>query len=91
MKTSNLPSLRVDPELRAAAESVLVEGESLSAFMEVAIREGVERRRMRQEFLQRGLLGAERARQTGEYYSSEQVLDELRAAVEARRRELKLA
>ena len=89
MKSSNLPSLRVAPELRAAAESVLAEGESLSAFMETAIREGIDRRRVRQEFLDRGLRAAEEARRTGEYYSSQQVFDELRAMVEARRRELK--
>jgi hypothetical protein len=34
MKTATIPSLCVDPELRAAAESVLKEGETLSAFVE---------------------------------------------------------
>ena len=29
MKTATIPSLRVDPELRSAAEDVLVEGEAL--------------------------------------------------------------
>jgi len=33
VKTSTLPSLRVEPELREAAEQVLQEGESLSAFV----------------------------------------------------------
>ncbi len=34
MKSASLPSLRVDPELRQAAERVLREGESLSNFMD---------------------------------------------------------
>ncbi|MBB4274449.1 YlcI/YnfO family protein [Rhizobium mongolense] len=34
MKTASLPSLRFDPELRAAAESVLEVEETLSAFLE---------------------------------------------------------
>ena len=37
MKTSTIPSLRVDPQLRLAAESVLRDGESLSGFVEQAI------------------------------------------------------
>ena len=32
MKTATFPSLRVEPELREAAESVLEEGETLSGF-----------------------------------------------------------
>ena len=31
MKTATLPSLRVEPELRQAAEAMLQQGESLSA------------------------------------------------------------
>ncbi len=34
MKTASIPSLRVEPELRRAAEAVLHEGESLSSFLE---------------------------------------------------------
>lgn len=80
MKTATIPSLRVTPELRAAAESLLVEGETLSGFVEQSIRESVERRRARQAFLARGLAAREEARTSGEYYPAEQVhaeLDEL--------------
>ena len=38
MKTASLPSLRVDPQLRRDTESVLNEGESLSQFIEEAVR-----------------------------------------------------
>lgn len=44
MKTSTIPSLRVDPELRAAAESVLEGGETLSSFVEHSLRVKIERR-----------------------------------------------
>ena len=47
MKTSTLPSVRVEPELREAAESVLQEGETLSGFIEASVRETIERRRVR--------------------------------------------
>jgi predicted transcriptional regulator len=80
MKSATIPSLRVTPELRAAAESLLVEGETLSGFVEQSIREGVERRRARQAFLARGLAARDEAQRTGEYYPAEQVhaeLDEL--------------
>lgn len=53
MKTATIPSLRVAPELRRAAESVLREGETLSGFVEQAIRAGIERRRLRDEFVAR--------------------------------------
>jgi len=77
MKTASLPSLRVDPELRRAAESVLEDGESLSSFVENSVREGIERRRFRSEFLARGLASRDEAIQTGEYVSADQVQREL--------------
>jgi hypothetical protein len=77
MKTASLPSLRVDPELRRAAESVLEDGESLSSFVEDSVREGIERRRLRSEFVARGLASRDEARRSGEYFSADQVQSEL--------------
>jgi hypothetical protein len=77
MKTATIPSLRVDPELRHAAESVLQDGESLSSFVEQSIRSNVEHRRMQKEFIARGLASRDEARRTGEYYSSDEIRDEL--------------
>ena len=77
MKTATLPSLRVDPELREAAEQVLEEGESLSGFIEASVRETIERRRTRAEFIARGLASREDARRSGVYISSEAVHAEL--------------
>lgn len=79
MKTATIPSLRVDPELRHAAESVLQDGETLSGFVEQSLRANIERRRSRQEFVARGLASREQARFTGEYYPAEDVQRELTA------------
>lgn len=78
MKTATLPSLRVDPELRQAAEAVLHKGESLSSFMEQSLRDEVNRRRMQAEFVARGLAARDEARRTGEYYHADTVHAELR-------------
>ena len=77
MKTASLPSLRVDPELRSAAESVLREGESLSSFMEQSLRANIEHRQVQQAFLARGLASRDEASRTGEYFAAESVLREL--------------
>jgi predicted transcriptional regulator len=78
MKTATLPSLRVEPELRRAAEGVLREGESLSSFMEQSLRDEVNRRRMQAEFIARGLAARDEARRTGVYYDADTVHAELR-------------
>ena len=77
MKTATFPSLRVNPQLRQAAESILQEGESLSAFVEQSIREGIERRQLQGEFIARGLRSRDEARRSGKYASSEAVLRQL--------------
>ena len=77
MKTSTIPSLRVEPELRHAAESVLHDDESLSSFVAQSLRININRRRAQQEFIARGLASQAEARETGEYYEADQVLQEL--------------
>jgi hypothetical protein len=78
MKTSSLPPLRVSPELRADAEAVLAPGESLSSFVHEAVTRTIEYRKVRQEFVERGLASAEKARLTGRYVSSSAALKTLR-------------
>lgn len=85
MKTATIPSLRVDPELRAAAESVLKDGETLSGLMEDALKKQVHYRKTQAEFIARGLAAREEAKRTGEYYSSEDVLAMMRKALEEAR------
>ena len=78
MKTATLPSLRVEAELREAAESVLKKGETLSSFVEESVRTQVRRRQMQDEFIKRGLASRDKARETGVYYSIDEVVGELR-------------
>ena len=77
MKSATFPSLRTTPELRQAAEQILVEGETLSSFVEQAIRESVARRQHQQEFIARGLRSRDDARQSGQYVSADTVIKKL--------------
>ncbi|KQQ74432.1 prevent-host-death protein [Rhizobium sp. Leaf321] len=85
MKTATIPSLRVDPELRAAAESVLKEGETLSAFVEDSLKKQIDYRKTQAEFIARGLAGLAEAERTGVYYSHQDVLDMLESKLEKAR------
>lgn len=77
MKTASIPSLRVAPDLRKAAENVLQEGETISSFVEQSLRANIARRQLQQEFIARGLASRDEAQRTGEYYPAEDVLHEL--------------
>lgn len=77
MKSTTFPFIRVDPELRQTVEKVLRDGETLSGFVEQSIQEQVQRRNLRQQFIDRGLRSGESATNSGEYYTTEQVLTEL--------------
>jgi predicted transcriptional regulator len=79
MKTSTIPSLRVAPELRAAAESVLEAGETPSSFVEHSVRVQIERRQSQREFIARGFAARDEAQRTGEYFGADDVLAELDA------------
>jgi predicted transcriptional regulator len=82
MKTAAFPPLRVEPELREAAESVLNEGETLSGFVEQSIRANIERRRTQAEFIARGLAAREEARRDGSYVDADVVLARLQSKLE---------
>ena len=81
MKNASLPSLRVDSALRAAVESVLQEGETLSGFVLEAVRLNIERRGVQREFIARGLAVREAARQSSHYVSSDEMLLRLDASL----------
>ena len=78
MKTATIPSLRVEPALREAAESVLREGETLSGFVEASLRAQVRQRQLQEEFIKRGLASLEEAKRTGVYHEAGDVIAELR-------------
>ena len=77
MKTSSIPPLRVSPALRKKAESLLEEGETLSAFLLDAVTRNIEYREARQGFIERGLASAATARKTGNYVSADKVIGKL--------------
>lgn len=78
MKTASFPSLRVEPELREAAEQSLQEGETISGFVEQAIRESIERRGHQREFVARGLASRDNAKRTGNYVAADAVMERLK-------------
>lgn len=87
MKTTTIPPLRVTPQLRAEAEAVLEQGETLSSFLLDAVNRSIEYRRTRREFIERGLASAARSKETGQYVSAEKVLDKLnRRLINAKKR-----
>ena len=77
MKTTTIPPLRVSPELREQAEAVLENGETLSSFMLEALRHSIDLRQTKQEFIDRGLASAAKAKKTGKYVSADRVIDRL--------------
>lgn len=85
MKTTTIPSVRVDPEFRAEVESVLGEGETLSQFVEASVRASVERRRVQAEFIARGLRSRDAARQSHDYVSADEALAGLQRKLDGAR------
>lgn len=76
MKTALLPATRVSPALRRRLEGLLEEGETVSAFIESAVRRQAELREAERAFIERGLV----AEQQGEWVTPEQVVRAVRAA-----------
>jgi predicted transcriptional regulator len=86
MKTAAIPAVRVSPELREAAERVLQPGETLSGFVEEAVRRNVEFRQAQKAFIERGLASAEAARQSGKYVSAATVVAKLNRRLDKARK-----
>ena len=77
MKTAAIPAVRVSPELRQAAEAVLQTGETLSGFVEDAVRRNIEFRYAQKAFIERGLASGVAARKSGKHVSAAAVLGKL--------------
>jgi predicted transcriptional regulator len=86
MKTATIPSLRVDPELRTAAEEVLEDGETLSSFVEQSVRDGVQRRLAQRDFIARGLRSRQSATRNQDYVPASKVLGRLERMLQKARR-----
>lgn len=85
-RSRTLPPLRVSEQMRSNAESVLREGETLSAFVMDAVSRQIDFRKSQSEFLARGLASGEKARATGEYVSASKVVSRLRQRLSRARR-----
>jgi predicted transcriptional regulator len=79
MKSATLPPLRVEPGLRREVERLLAPGETLSVFVEQAVRQSVARRADDAAFAKRALASRAQGQRTGRYHSAEKVLEELKA------------
>ena len=85
MKTATLPPIRVAPDLRLELESVLEQGESLSQFVENAVRATVTKRKTQAEFIRRGIAAIEATQRDGSGIPAEQVIAKLEAKLSAAR------
>lgn len=85
MKTATIPPIRVAPEFRVEVEGVLEHGESLSEFVENAVRQTVLKRKNQAEFLRRGIAAIEDAKYAGTGIAAEVVIDRLEAKLAAAR------
>ena len=83
MKTATLPPVRVAPDFRQELEGVLEEGETLSQFVESAVRSVVERRKHQAEFVRRGITAIQDTQRTGKGVPAEEMLARLQARLDA--------
>lgn len=86
MKTATIPPIRVAPEFRAEVEGVLEQGETLSEFVENAVRQTVLKRKYQAEFLRRGVAAIEKTRRAGAGIAAEVVVAKLEAKLASARR-----
>lgn len=85
MKTATLPPIRVAPDFRLELEGVLEQGESLSQFVESAVRATVAKRKNQAEFIRRGIAAIEATQRDGNGVPAEVVIAKLQAKLEATR------
>lgn len=89
MKTAVIPQVRVEPELRADLDSVLLPGETLTEFVEASVRRAIEYRRVQTDFTARCDASLAEYERTGISIPSDTVLSKLEAKVAARVKQLR--
>lgn len=89
MKTAVIPQVRVEPELRADLDSVLLPGETLTDFVEASVRRAVEFRRVQTDFTARCDASLAAFERTGTSIPSDVVLSKLEAKIAARVKQLR--
>ena len=85
MKTATLPPIRVAPDFRLELEGVLEQGESLSQFVENAVRTTVAKRKNQAEFMRRGIAAIEATQRDSSGIPADQVIAKLEAKLAAAR------
>ena len=85
MKTATLPPIRVAPDFRSEIEDVLESGETLSKFVENAVRATVTLRKSQAEFVRRGLTAIEQTKVQGNGVPASAVVATLEARLAAAR------
>ena len=85
MKTATLPPIRVAPEFRLELEGVLEQGESLSQFVEDAVRSTVAKRKNQAKFIRRGIAAIEATQRDGSGIPANVVIAKLEAKLAAAR------
>lgn len=86
MKTATIPPIRVEPAFRGEIESVLEQGESLTEFVENAVRQSVLKRQTQTEFVRRGMHAIQETQRLGNGMASADVLAQLDAKLAAARK-----
>lgn len=86
MKTATLPPVRVAPDFRKELEGVLEQGETLSQFVESAVRSVVEKRKHQAEFVRRGIAAIQDTQRAGTGFPAEQVVARLEARLHEARK-----
>jgi len=89
MKTAVIPQVRVEPELRADLDAVLLPGETLTDFVEASVRTAVEFRRVQTDFAARCDASLAEFERTGVSIPADLVLSKLEAKVAARVKQLR--
>ena len=88
MKQAMLPPVRVPEDLRAAAENVLAEGETLSSFIQESVTRAIELRRVQASFNAKADASLERFRRTGRSVRASEVVEVLQGRLDRRRAEM---
>lgn len=88
MKTATIPPIRVEPNFRIELEGVLGQGESLSEFVENAVRSTVQKRKNQAEFVRRGIASIEETKRTGGGIPAEVVIAKLEAKLATARQSI---
>ena len=83
-----LPPVRVPEDLRNAAESVLIQGETLSSFIQQSVERAVEYRRIQAALHVQGEAALEHYKRTRVSHSLDKVVAGLQAKLDSRRKQL---